>query len=418
LTLFPDNGISLSFDRNGFHPFFRSVFPLDPIFSSTAGRTLVALSGGVDSALAARILAKEGRAVEGAYIRTWLDEEDLGECPAREDIEDARAVAGHLGIPFRIVNLVRDYREKVVSYLVEGYRRGITPNPDVMCNREMKFGVFRALARDGGFDRIATGHYCRAEERDGRTRILEGVDKGKDQSYFLAMTRAEDLAGVDFPVGRLRKSEVRRLAAEAGLPNAAKKDSQGICFLGKVRIDEFLARYIPDRPGEIVDVEGTVRGRHQGLHRFTIGQRRGIGIPSNTDHEAFVVVAKDLGTNRLVVGFDRPETPLLYQRGARIGSLNWIGEPPTAGETLSAKPRYRDPSQEIRIVDAAENAVRVEFREPQRALALGQILAFYRGEELIGGGVYEDVHHRRELPPGPHDPSPARAAAGGGPRSN
>ena len=365
--------------------------------TSTANdRILVALSGGVDSALAARILLNTGHAVEGAYIRTWLDEEDLGECPAREDIEDARAVADHLGVPFRIVNLVRDYRERVVSYLVEGYRRGITPNPDVMCNREMKFGVFRALARAEGFGRIATGHYCRAEGREGSTRIFEGVDKGKDQSYFLALTRAEDLAGVEFPVGHLRKSEVRRLAAEAGLPNAKKKDSQGICFLGKVKIDEFLARYIPDQPGEIVDTGGTVRGHHQGLHRFTIGQRRGIGIPSNTDHEAFVVVAKDLEANRLVVGFDRTETPRLYQTGARIGALNWIGEPPTIGETLSAKPRYRDPSQKIRIVDIAEDSVQVEFREPQRALALGQILAFYRGEELIGGGVYEAVCHTKE----------------------
>ncbi len=347
--------------------------------------------------MAAALLKQRGLFVEGAYIRTWLDEEDLGECPAAEDIEDAEAAANHLGIPFRIVNLVRDYREKVVSYLVDGYRRGITPNPDIMCNREMKFGVFREVAHAEGFDRIATGHYCRSRMREGGIRILEGIDKGKDQSYFLALTRARDLQNVIFPIGHLRKDEVRRQAAELGLPNARKKDSQGICFLGKVRIDEFLSRYIPDSPGEIVDTEGNVRGTHQGLHRFTIGQRRGIGVPSNTDHEAFVVVAKDLEKNRLVIGFDRAETPLLYQTGAVIGSLNWIGAPPETGETLAAKPRYRDPAREIRVISLSPDRIEVEFKNPQRALALGQILAFYREDELIGGGAYEAVYHQKEI---------------------
>ncbi|WP_343075426.1 tRNA 2-thiouridine(34) synthase MnmA [Puniceicoccus vermicola] len=358
---------------------------------------LVALSGGVDSSIAAALLQKRGYDVEGAYIRTWLDEEDLGECPAAQDIEDAEAVADHLGIPFRIVNLVRNYREKVVTYLVDGYRRGITPNPDIMCNREMKFGVFRDVARQEGFSHIATGHYCRSQSSEGQTRILEGIDKTKDQSYFLALTRGEDLQNVVFPVGDLRKAEVRELANEIGLPNARKKDSQGICFLGKVKIDEFLSRYIPDSPGDIVDTAGTVRGTHKGLHRFTIGQRRGIGVPSNTDNEAFVVVAKDLEKNQLVIGFDRPETPLLYQTGAIIGSLNWIGDPPSKGETLAAKPRYRDPAQEIQIIATGEGRIEVEFKNPQRALALGQILAFYRGEELIGGGTYEAVEHQKEF---------------------
>lgn len=375
----------------------------------------------MDSSVAAAILRDQGYSVEGAYIRTWLDEEDLGECPAAQDIEDAEAAATHLGIPFRVVNLVRDYREKVVSYLVDGYRRGITPNPDIMCNREMKFRVFREVARQEGFSRIATGHYCRSEHRedpspvDGllqrpslplgerrgsrekQVRILEGVDKNKDQSYFLALTRAEDLRGVEFPVGHLRKAEVRQKASALGLPNAKKKDSQGICFLGKVKIDEFLSRYIPDKPGGIVDTAGNVRGTHQGLHRFTIGQRKGIGVPSNTDNVAFVVVAKDLEKNQLVIGFDRPDTPLLYQTGASIGNLNWIGSPVTPGETLAAKPRYRDIAQEIRVVSSDPERIQVEFAEPQRALALGQILAFYRDEELIGGGTYEAVRHQKDF---------------------
>ncbi len=361
-----------------------STEPADP-------PTLVALSGGVDSSVAALKLLEAGRRVEGAYIRTWLDEDDLGECPAGQDIDDARSAADHLGIPFRIVNLVREYREKVVSYLVDGYRKGITPNPDILCNREMKFGIFREIAVQEGFGRIATGHYCRRSFREGRNRILEGVDKNKDQSYFLALTKPEDLAVADFPVGAFEKSEVRRIAEAAGLPTARKKDSQGICFLGKVKIDEFLARYIPDRPGEIVDTDDRVRGTHRGLHRFTIGQRRGIGIPSNTDNEAFVVIAKDLERNRLIIGFDRPETPGLYQTSARIGSLNWIGEPVRSGEALTAKPRYRDPQQEIRVTEVSKESIRISFTAPQRALALGQILAFYRGEELVGGGVYEEI---------------------------
>ncbi len=352
--------------------------------------TLVALSGGVDSSVAALRLLQEGRTVEGAYIRTWMDEDDLGDCPARQDIEDARAAAAHLGIPFRIVNLVREYREKVVSYLVDGYRRGLTPNPDILCNREMKFGVFRDLAVAEGFGRIATGHYCRTERRASGVQLLEGVDKNKDQSYFLALTRERDLVAAEFPLGGLAKPEVRRLAADVGLPTALKKDSQGICFLGKVKIDEFLSRYIPDRPGEIVDTAGRSLGEHTGLHRFTIGQRRGIGVPSNTDNEAFVVVSKDLEANRLIVGFDRPETPGLYQRRARIASLNWIGTPAGVGESLEARPRYRDLRQAIRVADMDADGLVVEFAEPQRALALGQILAFHRGEELIGGGVYEE----------------------------
>ncbi|MEM0967437.1 MAG: tRNA 2-thiouridine(34) synthase MnmA [Verrucomicrobiota bacterium] len=359
-------------------------------------RVLVALSGGVDSSVAAALLLENGFSVEGAYIRTWHDENELGECPAAQDIEDARAAADHLGIPFRIVNLVHDYRERVVSYLVEGYRRGVTPNPDVMCNREMKFGVFRDVARNQGFAHVATGHYCRSMKAGTRTQIFEGKDKNKDQSYFLAMTRAEDLADVYFPVGNLKKSEVREKAKELGLPNAGKKDSQGICFLGKVKIDEFLANFIPDNPGPIVDTEGALKGEHKGLHRFTIGQRKGIGVPSNTDNRAFVVVAKDLEKNQLVVGFDEPNTPLLYQTGAVIKNLNWIGEPVEDGEELTAKPRYRDPAQKIKILSTANDSVEVQFADAQRALALGQILAFYRGDQLIGGGTYEAVSHQSD----------------------
>ena len=361
---------------------------------------LVALSGGVDSSVSAYLLREEGYPVETAYIRTWQNEEELGDCPAAEDIEDARAAAAHLGLPFRIVNLVEEYHRAVVTYLVEGYRRGITPNPDIFCNREIKFGTFLAHARAEGFGGIATGHYCRGGwEADGRYHLRAGVDPEKDQSYFLALTRREDLEWARFPVGHLRKPEVRALARRIGLPNAAKRDSQGICFLGKVKIDEFLAHYLPDRPGPIVDTDRRVLGEHRGLHTFTLGQRRGIGIPSNTDHRAYVVVAKDLDRNELVVGFDQPETPGLFQTGARVARANWIGDPPPhKGETLLARVRYRDPPTEVVVEGIGEEGLEVSFAEPQRALARGQILALYRGDELLGGAVYEELHSEIPLP--------------------
>ena len=361
---------------------------------------LVALSGGVDSSVSAYLLREEGYRVETAYIRTWHTEEELGDCPAAEDIEDARAAAAHLGLPFRIVNLVEEYHAAVVAYLVDGYRQGITPNPDIFCNREIKFGTFLAHARSEGFAAIATGHYCRGGwEAEDRYHLRAGVDPEKDQSYFLALTRREDLEQARFPVGHLHKAEVRALARRIGLPNAEKKDSQGICFLGKVKIDEFLAHYLPDRPGPIVDTDRRVLGEHRGLHTFTLGQRRGIGIPSNTDHRAFVVVAKDLERNELVVGWDQPETPGLFQSGARIGRPNWIAHPPPAeGETLLARVRYRDPPTPVRIDEVEGQSLRVSFAEPQRALARGQILALYREDELVGGGVYEELHSLLPLP--------------------
>jgi len=358
---------------------------------------LVALSGGVDSSVAAWKLHRDGWNVDTAYIRTWLNESELGDCPATEDIETAAAAADSIGVPFRIINLVQEYREKVVSYLVNGYKSGITPNPDIMCNREMKFGVFRAIAASEGYTHIATGHYCRiVYKKGGEPTLHEGMDPNKDQSYFLTLTRREDFRNVLFPVGEMTKGEVRQLAGQAGLPNAEKKDSQGICFLGKVKIDEFLAQYIEDQPGPIVTVDGRTLGMHKGLHSFTIGQRRGIGVPSNTDNEAFVVVAKNYQTNSLVVGFDRPGTPLLYQKTAHVVDLNWLAEPVSPGEELLAKPRYRDSKQNVVITRVDDSSFTVTFAKSQRALAKGQVLSLYRGTQLIGGGVYDSFEHISE----------------------
>ncbi|MGF1484512.1 MAG: tRNA 2-thiouridine(34) synthase MnmA [Opitutales bacterium] len=355
-------------------------------------KILVGLSGGVDSAVAALRLKEAGHHVCGAYMRTWMNEEGsdiFADCPWEQDIADAEAVARHLGIDFEVINLIRDYRERVVEYMVQGYQRGTTPNPDIMCNREMKFGVFLDYALKQGFDGVATGHYCRLDRaNDSTVRVLEGRDKNKDQSYFLALVQQAQLQRAHFPVGELEKTEVRAIARRAGLPNAEKKDSQGICFLGKVDINAFLRQYIPDRPGEIVRSDGTVLGQHHGLHHFTLGQRKGIDIPSNADFEHYVVVAKDFEANRLVVAFESERAPELWRTEFTLHDLSFTGPALHQPIDLLAKPRYRDPSQRIHFSPTQNSSAQIRFEAPQRALARGQVCALYQGEQLLGGGFY------------------------------
>lgn len=353
-------------------------------------KILVALSGGVDSSVAAWLLKEQGYEISGAYIRTWMNEEmPLADCPAQQDIEDSRAVAEHLGIDYEIVNLVNEYRDHVVNYLVDGYKRGITPNPDMMCNREMKFGIFQDYALKNGFDGIATGHYVRkATNQDGTQDLLEGLDKNKDQTYFLALLRQEQIRHALFPVGELDKPRVRELAQEIALPNANKKDSQGICFLGDMNISRFLEHYIEDKPGNIVNTDGKVLGQHRGLHRYTTGQRRGIGVPSNTDNEFYVVTQLDMERNELVVAFDNPDSPGLFTNEVEVYGLSFVNQPITEECRLLAKPRYRDPSQAVTYTPLDNDRAKVIFDEPQRALSSGQILALYDGDKLLGGGFY------------------------------
>lgn len=355
-------------------------------------KILIALSGGVDSAVAALLLKREGHDVSAAYMRTWMNEEGgkfLGECPWEDDVVNARAVAEKLDIPFKIVDLVEDYREHIVSYLVEGYRSGITPNPDVLCNREMKFGVFARKAFADGFDFVATGHYARRRENaDGSVDILCGNDPNKDQSYFLALLRQEQAARALFPVGHLLKPELRKIAADAGLPNATRKDSQGICFIGKIKINEFLEQYIPDKPGKIVSIDGKILGEHRGLHRYTIGQRKGLNIPSNADNEYYVVVSKRFEENEIVVAFDHPNTPGLYTDESFVRNLSWINRPIEKECELLARVRYRDASTPIIFSPDGHGGARIRYKTTQRAIASGQILALYDGDVLLGGGVY------------------------------
>ena len=365
-------------------------------------RVLVALSGGVDSAVTAALLKESNREIEAAYVRTWEHEEDmLGECPGARDLSDAEAVAHTLSIPFRVINFVDFYQHEVVGPMVEGYATGTTPNPDILCNRRMKFGALLDYAYKEGFDCLATGHYCQRKlGAQGFPELWEGQDKNKDQSYFLARITRAQLEGARFPLGETSKTEVRQLAKKFDLPVAEKKDSQGICFLGKVKIPQFLSHFIEDNPGEIITESGKVLGTHLGLHRYTLGQRRGIGIPSNTDNEFYVVTGKNEATNQLIVAFENQKESTLWGHKCIIedfGILSVHQKEDFQNKPLLAKARYRDPSTPITLKFIAANKCEILFKEPQRALTPGQVLAIYMGEQLVASGIYSESEMGRAL---------------------
>lgn len=361
-------------------------------------KIMVALSGGVDSALAMALLKQEGFELRAAYMKTWMNEEGIdvfGDCPWHQDIIDATACAEKIGVLFEVADMIEEYRKQIVEYLVDEYRRGRTPNPDVMCNRKMKFGKFLDFALSRGCDKVATGHYCCLRDNpDGTRDLMMGADPGKDQSYFLCMITQSQLKRAEFPIGSLLKSQVRDLARLNGLPNAEKKDSQGICFLGKIRIQDFLGHYIEEKPGDIVNVSGKILGRHKGLHNYTIGQRKGIGVPSNTNGKCYVVVSKDYSANTLVVAFDSPDAPNLYTTRAALESANWINKPIESPCDIYARVRYRDGLVRAKYTPLGGGEGFVEFQAPQRAIAPGQIMAIHDFSEpsvVLGGAIFKSA---------------------------
>lgn len=348
-------------------------------------KVVCAMSGGVDSSVSAALLKRTGFDVTGVFMKCWEDDvgftkSHMGQCTAEDDEMWARRAAAKIGVPFYSVDLTKEYRQRVVDYFVSEYEGGRTPNPDVMCNREIKFGVFYDWAIDEfGADYIATGHYAR---RVGIS-LLKGVDPNKDQSYFLWAVPREKFKNVLFPVGGYHKSEVRKLAQKFGLPNAKRPDSQGICFIGKVEVGAFLRNYIQDKPGIILDLKGKTVGAHNGLHFYTIGQRQGINIGGGPP---YYVAQKNYAKNTLIVA--REYDAELFQKNLTAASLNWIARKPKLPFRCKMKLRYRQADQDAIIKsEDRDAAVYVEFREPQRAVTPGQSAVFYKGDKLIGGGV-------------------------------
>jgi tRNA-specific 2-thiouridylase len=346
---------------------------------------VVGLSGGVDSSVAALLLKRQGYEVVGLFMKNWEDDDHDEYCSTRQDFIDAAAAAEVIGIELEAVNFAAEYKDRVFAEFLREYSAGRTPNPDVLCNAEIKFRAFLDHAMRLGATKIATGHYARVAERNGRFELLRGVDAGKDQSYFLHRLTQEQLSRALFPVGELKKSEVRRIALEAGLPNHAKKDSTGICFIGERPFREFLNRYLPRQPGPMVDDEGRVVGEHIGLAFYTIGQRKGIGLGGAG--EPWYVAGKELASNKLIVvqGHDHP---LLMKRTLSAADTAWVGgEPPAVGSRHSAKTRYRQADAPCTISGVLESEIRVDFPAPQWAVTPGQSVVLYDAEVCLGGGV-------------------------------
>jgi tRNA-specific 2-thiouridylase len=359
---------------------------------SSKHRVVVGLSGGVDSAVSAWLLKQQGHEVVGIFMKNWEDDDSGEYCSSNEDFVDAAAVADVIGIEIEHVNFAADYKDRVFAEFLREYQAGRTPNPDVLCNAEIKFKAFLDHAMRLGADKIATGHYARVRQRSGAFELLKGLDTTKDQSYFLHRLNQAQLSKTLFPVGELPKTEVRRLAAEAGLPNAKKKDSTGICFIGERPFREFLNRYLKREPGRIEDERGRKVGEHMGLSFYTLGQRQGLGIggvkgrgDEQGEHAPWFVARKDLDRNVLVAvqGHDHP---LLLSSALEADDLSWVAGAAPADGAYAAKTRYRQADAPCELfVDGAR--LRLQFAQPQWAVTPGQSAVVYDGEVCLGGGV-------------------------------
>jgi tRNA-specific 2-thiouridylase len=363
------------------------------MIESSKKRILVGMSGGVDSSLSAALLVEQGYEVVGGFIKNWSDSKDLwtGECQWRGERRDALRVAAKLGIPLLTFDFEEQYRARVLDRLFQGYEKGETPNPDVLCNEEIKFGLFFEQAMKLGFDAVATGHYAQVRhDADGSAHLLKGFDEQKDQSYFLYRVPQVALQKTFFPVGHLKKTEVRELAAKHELPTATKPDSQGICFVGKLNFHEFLRKRIPSRPGDIVTPEGEVLGQHDGLDAYTIGQRQGMNISHG--QATWYVASKNRAKNQLVV-VPAHEHPLLYTQVAMVGDLHWTGRIPVElGKSCEVEVaiRYRQAPAQAMLTLVDNGSLTLRFKEPVWALAPGQSAVLYQGPECLGGGILLD----------------------------
>ncbi len=350
------------------------------------------MSGGVDSSVAALLLQQQGYPVSGLFMKNWEDYPD-GNCPAAQDATDVMGVCDKLGIEMDAVNFAQEYLDRVFHHFLEELKRGRTPNPDVLCNREIKFKEFLNYALAQGSTMIATGHYARIDREAERYRLLKARDRNKDQTYFLYMLGQRQLSKTIFPLGELTKPEVRKIAAEAGFENHAKKESTGICFIGERNFKRFLNRYLPAQPGEMSTPEGEIIGQHDGLMYYTLGQRQGLGIGGRrgaTD-EPWFVVGKSLSHNRLYVAQGHNH-PWLYSDKVSASEPHWIsGVPPNTPLRCYAKTRYRQPEQPCQITQLDENSMQVVFDKPQWAVTPGQSIVFYQEEECLGGGIIDST---------------------------
>ena len=349
---------------------------------------VVGMSGGVDSSVAALLLKEQGYNVIGLFMQNWEETDENGCCTAEEDYADVRRVANLIGVPYYTVNFAKEYMDRVFKYFIDEYNAGRTPNPDVLCNREIKFGPFKEYAKKLGADYIATGHYCDISHENGVHYLLKAKDQNKDQTYFLNQLSQDQLDGVLFPLGKLEKPEVRKIAEKYGLATAGKKDSTGICFIGERNFRQFLQNYIPNKKGLMKTYDGKVLGEHLGLMYYTIGQRKGLNIGGQKGDEGrWFVIEKDLKNNVLYVAHG--EEDKLYSSGLLMKSVNWIPFPPKEKVfDCTAKFRYRQPEQGCRV-HILDDGIKVEFKEKQRAITEGQYAVFYDGDKCIGGGVIE-----------------------------
>ncbi len=360
-------------------------------------KVVVGMSGGVDSSVAALLLKKQGFDVVGVFMKNWEETGDDGVCTAAEDYDDVRRVCDAISIPYYTVNFTQEYREKVFSYFLSEYAAGRTPNPDVLCNCEIKFNAFLRFALSLEASALATGHYAQLHKENGAVTLLRGADAGKDQTYFLAGLTQSQLMSALFPVGGLQKKEVRSLAVEAGLSNALKKDSTGICFIGERDFKSFLMQYLPAQPGDMITLDGSIVGRHDGLMYYTLGQRRGLGIGGQKEGsgESFFVIAKDMAKNRLIV--QQGEQDELYSLGLTASKVNFIlGSPPANSFSCTAKFRYRQSDRRVKVTMHGDGCT-VDFLEPQRAVTPGQWAVFYDGDVCLGGGPIDETRPLKEI---------------------